>query len=318
MLILTSSTLLVLSLNLGCKFFQNSNFSCIKTNYTMSLKVNSSLTVKLNSCASSLNTENTEKHSPATLNLTVPSTSTKQALKSSQEWYGRITSEKVYLYASPYSDSISNAYFEIEPTYFVKLLDNANETYYKAQYLDLVGYVKKTDVKVTATTPQTPYLNNINFRIYSEISQTMRTVPSSSEGSQSQVCYLPYFCKDALYYGKIEGESAISGRTNIWYFCRYENSKAYYGYIYSDGCDQMKEYSPNTEIVEYVDAPNFNVAEDNSPLAIVNSNDKSYGLIIALISIPVAIFLIMIIRSGVILKSNKKEKAKEIKLFFDS
>jgi len=215
------------------------------------------------------------------------------------------------------TDDISNAYFELETTYFVKLIADENTNFYKAQYLDLVGYVKKSDVKVTADTPKTPFLKDINFRVFAPISQTMRTHPSSSLGSASQVCYIPYLSKDALYYGKIVGESAIVDRTNIWYFCRYFSDKAYYGYIYSDGCDQMPEIKKNNEIVQYIEKPNFNNSSPTASLAVVQSFDTNYVPIIALVSVPVLIFVIMLVFGKFILKSKKKE-AKEIKFFFDS
>jgi len=235
---------------------------------------------------------------------------------SSQEFYGRIFNSNTYFYSKP-TDDISNAYFELETTYFVKLIADENTNFYKAQYLDLVGYVKKSDVKVTADTPKTPFLKDINFRVFAPISQTMRTHPSSSLGSASQVCYIPYLSKDALYYGKIVGESAIVDRTNIWYFCRYFSDKAYYGYIYSDGCDQMPEIKKNNEIVQYIEKPNFNNSSPTASLAVVQSFDTNYVPIIALVSVPVLIFVIMLVFGKFILKSKKKE-AKEIKFFFDS
>lgn len=233
------------------------------------------------------------------------------------EWYGQILDQNVYLYRSPNNIIQDNVYFIIEPTYFVKLTESANSQFYKAEYLDITGFIKKSQVQVVKNKPTTPYLENINFRVFSSSSQQMRTVPSSSGGSKTQVAYIPLFSKDPIYYGKIYGESAIEGRTNVWYYCKFSYDKDYYGYIYSDGCDQMKSFTKNSGTYEYVDYPDFSLKIEPTPSAIIEKSSNKYKYLIVLISIPVAIFLIMIIRGSIILKSNKKERAKEVKVFLD-
>ena len=234
------------------------------------------------------------------------------------EWYARILDKDIYLYRTPIDTIEDNVYFIIEPTYFVKLTASYDSIFYKAEYLDISGYVKKTEVQVVQSPPNQPFLENINFRIYGERSQQMRSTPNSNAGSSSQVCYLPYLSKDAIYYGKIYGESVIEGRTNIWYFCKYTSSKSYYGYIYSDGCDQLTPYEINDEECVYIDFPDFAKRNETTELSIIDPTSKNYGIIIGLICVPVGIFLIMIIKSQVILRLNKKEKSKEVKMFFDS
>jgi len=146
------------------------------------------------------------------------------------QWFARIFDDNIYLYKTPNNTVSDNIYFVLQPTYFVELLEEANSTFYKAKYLDIEGYVKKNEVQVVATPPRTPYANNINFRIFNNSSQIMRTIPSASGGNSTQVCFLPLFSQDAQFYGYIEGESAIPQRTNIWYFCKYTLDKTYYGY----------------------------------------------------------------------------------------
>ena len=233
------------------------------------------------------------------------------------EWYGQVLEQDVYLYRTPNNVVKDNVYFIIEPTYFVKLTENANSQFYTAEYLDIIGYVKKNDVQVVKGKPTTPYLENINFRIFSSSSQQMRTVPSSSGGSKTQIAYIPLFSKDPIYYGKVYGESAIDGRTNVWYYCKFSYDQDYYGYVYSDGCDQMKPFTKNTESYNYVDFPDFSLKIEPSELSIVKKSSNEYKYLIIFISVPVALFLIMIIRGSAILKSNKKERAKEVKVFLD-
>ena len=233
------------------------------------------------------------------------------------EWYGQVLEQNVYLYRTPNDIIQDNVYFMVEPTYFVKLTESANSLFYKAEYLDLSCYVKKSEVQVVKDKPATPYLDNINFRIFSSSSQQMRTVPDSSGGSKTQVVYIPLFSKDTQYLGKIYGESAIEGRTNVWYYCKYTLDKDYYGYIYSDGCDQMTTINKNTGTYEYFEAPDFSLKINNEELAVIEETSDEFKYVIILVSVPVALFLIMIIRSSIILKSNKKERAKEVKVFLD-
>ena len=224
----------------------------------------------------------------------------------------------MYLYVNPINRIEDNVFFILQPSYFVELIEDSNTAFYKAKYIDIEGYVKKNEVQVVAYPPQKPYADNINFRVFNNSSQIMRTIPTSSGGSSTQVCYLPLFTQDVVFYGKIFGESAIPERTNIWYYCKYTLDKAYYGYIYSDGCDLMSEIPINTEECIYINSPDFSQPNQEAELSVIKKNERNYTLIILLISIPVAIFLVMLIKSNIILKLNKKEKAKEVKLFFDS
>lgn len=233
-------------------------------------------------------------------------------VSSSVSWYGRVFEENVYLYRTP-SDKLDNVYFIIEPSYFVELLDNANSVFYKAKYMDIVGYIKKNEVQVTDSKPKTPFLDNVKFRIYLDISQSMYDTPNNI--NSSFVAQLPIYYKNATYYGKVYGKSLIEDRTNVWYYCKYTTGKTYYGYIYSDGTDQMTNIYKNTEQCNYVEEPNFHPTPD---LSIIEPQSNDYKIVVILICVPVAIFVFMIIKSGFILRLNKKEKVKEVTNFFDS
>src|SRR5690625_4548405 len=107
-------------------------------------------------------------------------------------YYARIMYDNVYLYKSPiYVDEYSNIYFSLPRTYFVLLLVNSNSEYYKVNYLNFSGYVKKEYVQTIVGKPNTPYLENQSFRVYSEQSRDMRSEPSTISGSSSQIIYIP-------------------------------------------------------------------------------------------------------------------------------
>ncbi len=243
-------------------------------------------------------------------NLKVAASSTEDT----STYYARIMYDGVYLYKNAIdSDIYSNVYFELPKTYFVMLLGSENSSFFKVQYLDFTGYVKKDNVQAVAGTPSKPYLDNISFRVYAELSRDMRSEPTTSNGSSSQVIYLPLYSYNLTYYGCISGATLVDERTDIWYFCKYSADQDYYGYVYSDFCDKMTTISNNTEEVTYIDYPDFSAStattEASSSLDI---DDSATGIIIAVLIVPAIIFLFLIIKSGTLLKK-EKSSAKEVR-----
>lgn len=222
--------------------------------------------------------------------------------------YARIMIENVFLYKNPIEvDDYTNIQFVLPRTYFVELIDEENN-FFKVNYLNFTGYVKKDSVKPIIGTPQNPYLTNIKFRVYAETSRDLRTEPITSGGSSSQVNYIPLYSRNLTYYGSIIGEQVIEGRTNIWYYCKYTADKDYYGYVYSDFCDELTQITENTEEFEYTSAPNFS-AQSQPITESLPAENKTTGIIILIITIPALIVLFMILKSSKILnKSNISNK----------
>lgn len=218
-------------------------------------------------------------------------------------YYARIMYDNVYLYRSPVDiDDINNIFFELPRTYFVELLESEN-SFYKVNYSSFTGYVKKECVQTIAGTPITPCLNSINFRIYSEQSRSLRTEPSETAGTASLVAYIPLMCRNLTYYGKISGDSLIDGRTNIWYYCKYTADKDYYGYVYSDFCDEMTPIVENDENVIYTTNPTFETTPPDNHIPLENNTTT---IIITILCIPALIFVFMILKSSVILNKEKR------------
>ena len=226
-------------------------------------------------------------------------------------YYAQILFEQVYIYKSPVSDnSISNIYFEIPKTYFVELLDNANEDFYLAKYINITGYVKKESVQAVKNTPSSPFLNNLNFRVYADLSRNIRSEPNSSSNTSNVIASVPLYCRNLTFYGKITGESLIEGRTNTWYYCKYSADKDYYGYIYSDFCDELPTSLPiNLEEVSFVENPTFTIETEAKNSVDLNSNTTA--IIIGIITVPALIFVFMIIKNKTILNSKLNKEIKE-------
>ena len=227
-----------------------------------------------------------------------------------QSYYARIMFDNVLLYKAPVeSTENSNVYFELPKTYFVELLSLANDDFYEVNYSSFHGYVKKDSVQAVNQKPTTPYLENISFRVYAEMSRDLRSEPNTTAGTSSQVAYIPLLNRNLTYYGRIEGERLIEGRTNIWYYCKFTADKDYYGYVYSDFCDEITPIISNSEEVTYISNPDFKTTEIEKTS--MPTNDKNVGIIVGILAIPALIFLFMVIKSKNIL-SKEKINSKEI------
>ena len=164
----------------------------------------------------------------------------------------------------------------LENSYFVELLSDYNEEFYKAKYLDVIGYVKKSQVQCVQGAPKNPYLSNVSFRVYNNTSRGMYDKPYTNTNNPTLKVYLPLYCNDLIYYGKIYGESAIEERTNIWYYCKYTVTGTC-GYVYSDSCDKMDTIVPNSEKLPYINYPAWNYTTQTST-HLISINSKPFKI----------------------------------------
>lgn len=223
-----------------------------------------------------------------------------------EQYYARILSEQVYLYSQPVLGN-SNIMFELPKSYFVRLIDKAENDYYLVEYNGIKGYVKKDSVRATSTTPSNPYLTNVSFRVYADPSRDMRSYPAIDNSLSERVTYIPLYSKNIEYIAKTKGQELIPNRTNIWYYCKYTTDREYYGYVYSDFCDEMSPIYENTEQVEYIENPTFETPKTES---IDTSLDKkTIGIIIAILTLPAIIFVILLLKGKHVLNyhANKHE-----------
>ena len=224
-------------------------------------------------------------------------------------YYAKILFEQVYLYKSPVDNNdITNIYFELPKTYFVELLSKSGD-FYEARYLDFKGYVKKDSVQAVESTPINPFLNNISFRVYAELSQSLRSSPTTQASSSNLIVTIPNLTKNITYFGKVSGECLIEGRTNVWYYCKYTADKDYYGYVYSDFCDEMPPIVSNTEEITYITNPTFEVQTQSTNTIPITNN--AVGIIIGILSVPALIFVFLIMK-GTKFLNKEKFKSREV------
>ena len=185
--------------------------------------------------------------------------------------------EQTYLYKSNQSTQIQHALFMLPSSYFVKLLSNFSENFYKVEYNGIVGYVLKSQVMPVNEQPQTPYLKNITFRVYSSDGTKVFSSPTNTTDPQNTVVEQIEVLTPLTYYGEILGDEFISSRGFSWIYCK--TTKGNFGYVYKGLCDNFTPITQNQEKVTYT--TNVYFETDNSYL--YNLVDVTPGLKVLLI-----------------------------------
>ena len=211
--------------------------------------------------------------------------------------YARITEDETYLYkTSTHSADISNIYFELEKTYFVKILDIVDD-FYKVKYQNVVGYVIAAQVLKVNGTPNLPYPENITFQVNSALNTKLRTSPQMSDES-NVIGVLPSSNLSLNYLGKIQGEESIKSLGSDWYYCyyNYENSGCILGYVYAPLTENLTPIFANTETFP----DKSEISETITPQ--MPSETQNLFLVIVMCLPAVIIFVVLVI------PFNKKNK----------
>ncbi len=228
--------------------------------------------------------------------------------ETNQTYYARVMTDNCKLYkTATQSDEFDNCYFVIPKTYFV-ILTGEEADFFEVKYANFTGYVKKENLRAVLDMPQTPYLLDACFRVFSEQSQSIREKPTSTS---KQTYFIPLYSRNVKFFGTIEGEQLISERTNIWYYCCFvDNESEYYGYVYSDFCDKQVNFVDNLESVNYTDFPDF-----SAPTLTVSPaqkfNKKATCIVVAVLCVPALIFVFLFVKGGKLV-TKEKTKSKEV------
>ena len=217
--------------------------------------------------------------------------------------YAQILQDDVYLYKTASTPAQVNAYFKLPKTYFVLLLSNLDDTFYKAQYKDVVGFVLKSSVVPVKETPKTPYPQNVTFRVYtsdgtSMLSNAFNTKDATTIGTATVL-------ENLEFYGEISGDEYVENRGTTWYYGK--NSKNQKGYLYAGYCDGLTTILPNTEVVTQTSYPTFN--EDNSYLYnLVNLTTPLKILLVSLVILPCFVLVYLLFKPFKLEKNRPQQK----------
>ena len=214
--------------------------------------------------------------------------------------YAQIKNSSTYIYKSAeLNESISNKLCLVENSYFVKILNNFNDVFYKVEYNGITGYVKKENINLINETPINPYTNNIYFNI-NNTSCYFRSSPKIKDTINNTICTINAGTKGLRYIGKIIGEEAIDFNGTIWYLTEFNGVL---GYVYSAYTNSLNTIFENTEQISLFTG--FNYSKVN-PLT---NTTCIFVILITLIPFLFILFLIYLPRKK-LSKANIKHNTK--------
>lgn len=208
--------------------------------------------------------------------------------------YARIKYNNVLLYKSPtITEESNNTYFILEKGYYVKLISDQNTDFVKVEYMDLFGFVKKSQIEYVNGLPNKPYLDNITFNTYPNSSVFLRSTPTNELGELNVVTMLTKNTVNLTYYGKLTGQEAIDGLGNLWYYCKYIDGKnnQNYGYIYSPLTINL---SPITSNIEAIPLSTINPFDKIN--SFLNISNTLFFSLIFLTSLPMLVILYLLFK----------------------
>ena len=167
-------------------------------------------------------------------------------------YYYRIDSANCYLYRTAEDNQdVNNIWFLLPKTYFVQLIEDSDEQFFKVKYQNFIGYVFKTDVSIVYETPKTPWPENLTFDINGTANVVMRSSPSSDS---EYIGLIPFNAIKVTFYGSIIGQEALTNLGNQWYYATYKSYEQgiISGYVYAPLTTNLTLLQDNTEILSTI------------------------------------------------------------------
>ena len=184
---------------------------------------------------------------------------------------------------SQLNESLDNKWCILTKTFFVEILSNYNENFYKVQYGNLSGFAKKNEVQLVNEIPQNPYPMQNTFSIKNNTSCYLRSTPKTTNVINNVLSIIPSATNNLTYLGKIIGEEAIDMQGSVWYLTEYNNQ---IGYVYSYYTNSFLPEQENTEITT------IKLSLQSTTLnPLTNTNNL---LLITIILLPLIAILIML------------------------
>lgn len=203
--------------------------------------------------------------------------------------------ESINLYKYIENNNINNIICIVEKTYFVEILSEL-ENYYKVNYNNVFGYVKKNDVALISNTPSTPFPYNIKLTTASDCN--LRSSPTIKSTTNNIISTVPKGESNITFIGRIFSDEAIDFGGTTWYYVKYKDN---YGYIYNKYIKSITPIYENTET-------SIPYTESNETIINPITHTPSL-LIIIILFIPCIIILLILYLPR---KFHKKVKVKKI------
>lgn len=204
--------------------------------------------------------------------------------------YAKVSSGCVLYKNQDMNNSFENIYFVIPETYFVSVVEVVSEKCFKVQYGNYIGYVDSSNLVIATFIPRVKQLEDVTC----DVKETSGTQVWSCPTSTSRVLTtIPAGAKNINYIAFVYGEIPRGGESNLWYYVSYtpttSSTSVYEGYVYSENITNLSEIPVNIE-----NNPETENAENEAESTIVISSSIR-TLLVALIAIPIILFLAIIL-----------------------
>ncbi len=225
----------------------------------------------------------------------------------SKTFFAKVESENVFFYSTPV-DNVDYRMFEIPDSYFVLLSGDENESFYKASYEDVSGYVLKNEVTVMSGRPTNPYATK-DFKVFIPYGAELKAYPSQTSSTISEILALTEMTN---FYGNVTGEYISSYDSNMWHYCSYSvNNQTKNGYLFSKQTFLHQPINKNNEIFSVVEEVSF--IEKVEPVD-PTLNQTVIVLIVIACALPILVVLYLLIKNKTTRKIlNKQGKIKLVK-----
>jgi len=228
------------------------------------------------------------------------------ALQTNSVLFAKANESCVLYKTQSMSDSISNVYFFVPSTYFVSIISKINDSIYRVQYENFVGFVSTESIDIVSFVPSTPKPNNITFDISQKSGTQIWSLPSDNSGNI--LTTISADTKNIEYIASTTGDIPIGGNSNIWFYARYtpasNSTSVYEGYVYSEATTNLS-HIPNN--LEYEPAE---LTTQDKPIEIDNTTQV---LMIILICLPFLIlFVLACYKMAIAIKEHKQKNKKFI------
>lgn len=204
--------------------------------------------------------------------------------------YAKVSSNCVLYKNQDMNESLDNIYFVIPETYFVSVINFVSDSCMKVQYGNFTGYVKSSDIVIASFIPQTKQLEGVTFDIKDTSGTQIWSIPATSGRVLTTISA---GVKNISYIAFAYGEIPTGGESNLWYYVTYtpeaSSTSVFEGYVYSENVTNLSEIPVNIE----VNPESENIDESIEDTILISSSVRT--VLIALISIPVIIFLAVIL-----------------------
>lgn len=176
-------------------------------------------------------------------------------------------------------------------TYFVAILAENSDGYYSVSYADIIGFIKKEDVKTVDYEPKTKHMLGSIATSNDGQGVNLRKRPDHND-TENILKVIPSEAENIVYYGSIDGSAIIPQVGTKWYYARFTADKvSTYGYVY---VGQVTAQQITDNVIEKVDNPkDDDVDIETDPAPITMSKTLSVIFTIALI-IP-ALFIMFLL-----------------------